>query len=86
QRSVELFKTLLRSLPEPVSLPSFDSRGDVSFEIASAIEIDPVWHQGLLELRTECDRLDQIDELVRVVLETHLADPSDFENDEDVPA
>lgn len=86
QRSVELFKTLLRSLPEPVSLPSFDSRGDVSFDIASAIEIDPVWHQGLLELRTEGDRLDQIDELVRVVLENHLADPSDFENDEDVQA
>ncbi len=83
QGSVELFETLLRSLPEPLSgLPKFDSRANVSFAIASAIEIDPAWHQAVLELRSERERLDQIDELVRVVLEAQLIDESDPDGEE----
>jgi ATP-dependent Lon protease len=84
QRSVELFKTLLRSVTEPTSgLPKFDSREDVSFEIASVIEIDPAWHQSLLELRSARARLDQIDQLLRVVLETRMSDETGSEADEE---
>lgn len=80
QRSVELFKTLLRSLSEPVEdLPRFDSRRDVSFDIASAIEIDPVWHQGVLELRSEKSRLEQIDELLRAALAERRGYGLDFD-------
>ncbi|MGD8868769.1 MAG: LON peptidase substrate-binding domain-containing protein [Gemmatimonadales bacterium] len=80
QRSVELFKTLLRSLSEPaLESLSFDSRRDVSFDIAAAIEIDPVWHQDLLELRSEKRRLDQIDALVGAVLKAGLNDEADTE-------
>lgn len=79
QRSVELFGTLLRSLPEPLAQPNFDSRVDVSFDIAAAIEIDPVWHQGLLELRSERGRLDRIDELLRAVLEARQSEDLDID-------
>jgi len=83
QSSVELFRTLLRSLPDATSeMPKLDLRGELSFVIASAIAIDPAWHQGVLELRSERDRLDQIDELLRVALETRLGDESVSEGDE----
>jgi Lon protease-like protein len=75
QESIELFKSLLRKLPETPEGPlSLDARREVSFELAGAIEIDPVWHQGLLELQTEWERLEQIDEVLRAVLEAHLAE------------
>lgn len=84
QRSAELFRRLLRSLPEPASgMPKLDLSDDLSFEIASAIAIDPAWHQGVLELRTEGERLDQIDELLRVALETSHNDESVADGDEE---
>ena len=84
QRTVELFQSLLRLLPEPLpGLPKIESRANVSFAIASAIEIDHAWHQGVLELRRESDRLDQIEELLRVVLEAHLNDPLDSDEQEE---
>lgn len=82
RRSVELFRTLLRSLSQPgLESLGIDSRHDVSFEIAAAIEIDPVWHQGLLEFRSEKERLAQIDELVRAVLRAGLSDGAGSEPD-----
>ncbi len=69
--SIELFQALLRTLPEPpVQVPDFDPRRETSFTIAATIEIDPAWQQNLLELRSEMARLEQIDELLRRVLDS----------------
>ncbi len=73
QRSIALFESLLRTFPEPPKrVPEFDPRRETSFVIAATIEIDPAWHQGLLELRREADRLDRIDGLLRQVLDSRL--------------
>ncbi len=73
QVSIDLFRSLLRTLPEPPeSVPDFNPRRETSFTIASTIEIDPTWQQGLLELRSEAARLDRIDTLLRRVLDARL--------------
>lgn len=70
RRTLELFKELLRRLPD-----SGDGYGrlnplkEISFAVAARIEIDPVWHQGILELKRESDRLDRIDALLRSALQ-----------------
>ena len=67
--SVELFQSLIASLPEaPEQLPDFESTKEVSFLLAQTIQVDPVWHQGLLELRDEAERLTRIDEVFRAAL------------------
>lgn len=73
QASIDLFRALLRTLPEPPQkVPDFDPRRETSFTIAATIDIDPSWQQGLLELRSELARLDQIDGLLRRVLDSRL--------------
>jgi len=69
QRSIALFLSLLADLAVPgASIPRFDLDRDVSFQLADRIEIDAAWQQELLELRAEARRLDEIDAIVRAVL------------------
>lgn len=73
RQSIHLFEEMLRSLPEPPeNRPQFDPRRETSFELASTIEIDPIWHQGLLESRRESERLDQIDDILRTARDSLL--------------
>ena len=52
-------------MTETESRPDFDVAGDVSFAIASTFVIDASWQQRLLEMRTESERLDAIDRILR---------------------
>lgn len=68
KRSLRLLGQILGGL-EGGGTGSFeiDPREEASFALASRIEIDPVWHQELLELRRESSRLERIEEILRVV-------------------
>jgi hypothetical protein len=67
--SVELFRAVIASLAEePDQIPEFEFTEEVSFLLAQTIQVEPLWHQGLLELRDEAERLTQIDEVFRAAL------------------
>ena len=71
QRTVGLFRELLRTLPDVDETElDLDTRAETSFQVAATIQVDPVWQQGLLELRHESQRLDRIDQLLRGALES----------------
>ena len=40
----------------------------MSFLLAQTVLVDPEWHQGLLELTDERDRLARLDPVLRAVL------------------
>ncbi len=67
--SIDLFHAVVASLPDTLQrLPELEPEREVSFLLARAIQADPMWHQGLLELRDESERLDQLDAVLRAVL------------------
>ncbi len=69
QRSIDLFESLLRSLPGPPDATlRFDPHRETSFELAATFEIDPAWLQVLLELKKESERLDEVDSVLRAAL------------------
>ena len=69
-KSIGLFRQVLEEVVEyPQPLPEIDARAETAFQIASAIRIDAAWQQGLLEKRRERDRLAQVDDLLRALLE-----------------
>jgi Lon protease-like protein len=45
---------------------------DVSFQLARWIHTDPGWHQELLELRSEAERLEKLEALVTPVIDESL--------------
>ncbi|GMR13928.1 MAG: LON peptidase substrate-binding domain-containing protein [Gemmatimonadota bacterium] len=57
--------------------PPFDVNRELAFQLAPAIQIDPVWQQSLLELRHESDRLERLDAVLQAALD---------QQQEDVPA
>jgi Lon protease-like protein len=70
RESVELFYRTLDVLDCPLdAMPSIDRTHDVSFQLAQCIRIDPAWQQTLLVLRSERERLEQLDDLFRAILE-----------------
>jgi Lon protease-like protein len=70
-RSAELFHRVLEHISkEPQPPPPLDEAEPLSFQLAQWIRIDPSWQQRLLELRTEGERLDLIDDLLNQTLET----------------
>lgn len=64
----ERFGYVLRKL-DVGSLPPLVAEAPVSFQMARWIQIDPSWKQQLLEARSELQRLEQIDVLVRDAME-----------------
>lgn len=70
QRTLSLFgRVLERIAEEPQPVPPIDEAQPVSFQIAQWIRIDPAWQQSLLEMRSELERLDQVDALFARLLE-----------------
>jgi Lon protease-like protein len=69
QRSIALFNRVLTEVVRHAPpLPEMDAKEETAFQLAQAIRIDPAWQQSLLELRSERDRLDQLDALMEAVL------------------
>ena len=69
-RSIALLDLLLHEMPDgPHEVPEVDPDGEVSFRLAATIQSDPSWHQGLLESRSEPDRLDQVDRVLEAAIE-----------------
>ena len=67
--SIDLFGAVVASLAEPPErLPPLDPDEEVSFLLAQTVLVDPEWHQGLLELTDERDRLARLDPVLRAVL------------------
>lgn len=70
QRSIRLFSRVLAEvLRHPEPLPGIDPGEETAFQLAQGIRIDPAWQQALLELRSECERLELVDSLLESVLE-----------------
>ena len=70
ESSLALFRSFLITLPEPPDpMPDFDVTEELSYRLASTIDTDPGWHQGMLERRDERERLDVIDRVFRVALD-----------------
>ncbi len=64
--SLTLFRSVLekvQGLPEP--LPEFDLDEELSYRLAATIDTMPTWHQQLLELVNERERLDWVDDVFR---------------------
>jgi Lon protease-like protein len=72
QESIALFHAVLRDAVEAEPpYPHVDPERETAFRIAQAFHIDPAWLQRLLETRGERERLDQLDALLRDVLDAH---------------
>jgi Lon protease-like protein len=65
--SLDLFLAVLQRQGS-ADPPSVDLAADLSFPLAAAFDIDPAWRQDLLVLRSETERLDRIDRVLRSVL------------------
>ena len=64
--SLALFQTVLQTLPHvPDALPSFNIERELSFKLAAAARMDPIWQQEILEMREEEARLDRLDPVFR---------------------
>jgi len=68
--SVLLFYDVLEQVVrQPRPYPDIDVELETSFQLAQAIRVDPEWQQRLLESRSEAARLEQLDDLLRAILE-----------------
>lgn len=69
RESIALFHSVVASLSErPEALPDLDTDRELSFLLAQTIQVDPAWHQRLLELTDEGSRLARVDRVLRAVL------------------
>jgi len=87
--SIGLFHRVLREAVEAEEPPpEIDESSEVAFRIAQTIRVDPAWQQSLLETRSESERLDLIDILLRTVLAAHARGEwhPDGDGDEDLSA
>lgn len=64
--SLDLFHRVLRHAGElPGPLPDFSTVAELSYPLAATVDTVPQWHQQLLELTDERERLDRVDEIFR---------------------
>jgi Lon protease-like protein len=69
EHSRVLFERVLDAVPDaPAERPQIDMDREAAFQMAKWFRIDPGWHQELIELRFETQRLDLIDDLLEAVL------------------
>ncbi len=70
RRTIGLFYDVLEHVVgHPKPFPEIDDTAETAFQLAQAIRVDPTWQQRLLESRSEAERLDQVEGLLRAVLE-----------------
>jgi Lon protease-like protein len=75
QQSIGLFNRVLQEVVRHAPpFPEIDAQEETAFQLAQAIRVDPAWQQTLLELRSERDRLDQMDLLMEALLSREPAD------------
>ncbi len=75
RRSIQLFYEVLeRVVKHPKPFPEIDADSETAFQLAQAIRVDPAWQQRLLEMRSESERLEQVEDLLRAVLEAGADD------------
>ena len=68
--SIDLFQSVLQTLPdEPPTPDGLTASEDVSFLLARTIQVDPAWHQQMLEFTTEAERLDMLNQVFRALLD-----------------
>jgi len=78
--SIDLFHRVLEEVLEHEGeLPTFDPHTETAFQLAQRIQIAPSWQQELLEVRTERERLDRVDALLRTILASGGQTPADPE-------
>jgi Lon protease-like protein len=71
RRSIALFEGVVERLAGSREvLSELTPAREISFRLASHIEVDGPWRQGLLRSRRESERLARIDEVLAAVLET----------------
>lgn len=77
--TLQRFNGVVRCLSgECGECPPFDVNRELAFQLAPAIQIDPVWQQSLLELRHEGDRLERLDAVLQAALDQQTEDvPAD---------
>jgi len=69
-RSAELFAQAADTAGRTSdSIPRIDPTRDVSWQVAQAFRIDEKWRQELLEMRSELERLDETDRILRTIIE-----------------
>lgn len=67
--SIDLFRAAVSALRRPSSTsPDFDADSEVSFRLATFVQVDPEWRQDLLEMRNEEARLTRLDEVFDQVI------------------
>ena len=70
RRAIGLFYEVLEHVVgHPRPFPEIDEEAETAFQLAQAIRVDPAWQQRLLESRSEAERLEQVEGLLRAVLE-----------------
>ncbi|MDP9349116.1 MAG: LON peptidase substrate-binding domain-containing protein [Gemmatimonadota bacterium] len=70
RHSIRLFHDVLEHVVRhPKPYPEIDDEEETAFQLAQAIRVDAAWQQRLLESRSEGERLEQLDDLLRAVLE-----------------
>ena len=60
---------MLSTFEERPELPDFSVDDELAFLLAQAIQVDPRWHQDLLVMRDEAERLDRLDEVFQALLD-----------------
>jgi Lon protease-like protein len=69
QATIDLFEAVLSTFEERPELPDFSVDGELAFLLAQTIQVDPRWHQDLLVMRDEVERLDRLDEVFQALLD-----------------
>ena len=69
RESIQLFQSVVGNLTrDPAEPLDLEAESEVSFLLARAIQVDPAWHQRLLEIQDESVRLARLDRVFRSVL------------------
>jgi Lon protease-like protein len=79
RETLALFQRVAERLPEPAGpLPPLDDFEPASFQVAQWIRTDPAWHQEMLEMRSERERLEHVEALLRSLLGEERTDKMEF--------
>lgn len=76
KRSIDLFREVVDLAVDPsVPRPALDPARETSFPLAERLQAEVIWRQALLESRSEFERLDRVDALLRAYLARYESGP-----------